>query len=379
MPPICREWKECTVEKWIREVFVSGKIGEALDFDGINDHAMVPSFQLGAPLSVSVWVKYRNLDESWTRIIDFGNDYKNNNIILNNHIGKTNQFNFSVWNPVNSEDWASIDVPNMVYLNEWVHLVSSIDANGLFKVYGAGVLCGSLQSDFVPANISRSRQYIGKFRWSGPHFSGLMDDLRIYEREISPSEVQALYNLGGASIINPPIDLNSTSSLSILEESSIGTFIGEFNASDPDGDSITYHLVGEEGVNDNSLFDLNSTTGILTNSVILDYETNATTYTITVQAKDEHYVTLEHNFTVFLLDQIEDRDKDGYSDLIEQDQGSDPDDNTSFPGTDYRNADLSTLMPIDLITILGISKELIYPVKTCVNLVLSVLILKELI
>ena len=77
------------------------------------------------------------------------------------------------------------------------------------------------------------------------------------------------------------------------------------------------------------------------NSVILDYETNATTYTITVQAKDEHYVTLEHNFTVFLLDQIEDRDNDGYSDLIEQDQGSDPDDNTSFPGTDYRNADLS--------------------------------------
>ena len=151
--------------------FVSGKIGQALDFDGVNDHAMVPSFQLGAPLSVSVWVKYRNLDESWTRIIDFGNDYKNNNIILNNSIGKTNQFNFSFWNPANSEDAASINVPNMVYLNEWVHLVSSIDANGLFKVYGAGVLCGSLQSDFVPANISRSRQYIGKMRWSGPHFS----------------------------------------------------------------------------------------------------------------------------------------------------------------------------------------------------------------
>ena len=32
---------------------------------------------------------------------------------------------------------------------------------------------------------------------------------------------------------------------------------------DPDGDSITHHLVGEEE-NDNALFDLNSTTGVLT-------------------------------------------------------------------------------------------------------------------
>ena len=38
---------------------------------------------------------------------------------------------------------------------------------------------------------------------------------------------------------------------------------------------------------------------------------------------------------------IADTDGDGYTDVIEQDQGSDPDDNTSFPGTDYRNADLS--------------------------------------
>ena len=34
---------------------------------------------------------------------------------------------------------------------------------------------------------------------------------------------------------------------------------------------------------------------------------------------------------------IADTDGDGYSDVIEQDQGSDPDDNSSFPGTDYRN------------------------------------------
>ena len=81
------------------------------------------------------------------------------------------------------------------------------------------------------------------------------------------------------------------------------------------GIRLTYHLVGDEGVNDNALFDLNSTSGVLTNSVILDYETNDTTYTITVQAKDEHNVSLEHNFTVYLSDVYEPSQPNHFVDL----------------------------------------------------------------
>ena len=39
-----------------------------------------------------------------------------------------------------------------------------------------------------------------------------------------------------------PNDLNSTSALTILENQPVGTIIGEFNATDPDGHSITYSL-----------------------------------------------------------------------------------------------------------------------------------------
>ena len=39
------------------------------------------------------------------------------------------------------------------------------------------------------------------------------------------------------------LELNSTSSLTIAENQPIGTVVGEFNATDPDGDEITYHLV----------------------------------------------------------------------------------------------------------------------------------------
>ena len=49
-----------------------------------------------------------------------------------------------------------------------------------------------------------------------------------------------LANLGWAN--SAPTDINA-SNLSIAENSSIGTVIGEFNATDPDGHAITYSLV----------------------------------------------------------------------------------------------------------------------------------------
>jgi hypothetical protein len=82
----------------------------------------------------------------------------------------------------------------------------------------------------------------------------------------------------------PPRDLNSTAVLAFQENQPVGTVIGEFNATDPDGDAITYHFVN--GENNNSLFSLD-TNGTLKTATTFDYESNASSYTITVQAKDE--------------------------------------------------------------------------------------------
>ena len=97
---------------------------------------------------------------------------------------------------------------------------------------------------------------------------------------------------------DPPRDLNSSTVLSIAENQPVGTIVGEFNATDPDGDAITYHFVN--GENNNSLFTLD-TNGTLKTATTFDYESNASTYTITVQAKDELNATTEGNFTVTLI------------------------------------------------------------------------------
>ena len=98
-----------------------------------------------------------------------------------------------------------------------------------------------------------------------------------------------------------PIDLNFTGSLAFNENLSIGTTLAEFNASDPDGDSLTYHLVDENGSTKNDLFTLDQN-GTLKTAVLFDYETNASTYLIRIQAKDELNASIEKDFTLLLLD-----------------------------------------------------------------------------
>ena len=94
----------------------------------------------------------------------------------------------------------------------------------------------------------------------------------------------------------PPFDLNTTAPLTIPENQPVGTVVGQFNATDPDGDPITYHLVSGEGDADNSLFTLDQN-GTLKTAVVLDYETGDS-LTIRVQARDELNATVEGNFSV---------------------------------------------------------------------------------
>ena len=93
--------------------------------------------------------------------------------------------------------------------------------------------------------------------------------------------------------------------LNFAENLPIGSVIGEFNGTDPDANTaLTYHLVSGTGDNNNSLFTTESN-GTLKTATTFDYENNASSYSIRVQAKDEFNATVEQVFTLFLTDVYE--------------------------------------------------------------------------
>ena len=70
---------------------------------------------------------------------------------------------------------------------------------------------------------------------------------------------------------------------------------------DPDAKTLTYHLVSGAGDGNNSFFTM-ETNGTLKAAVTFDYESNASSYSIRVQAKDEHNATVEEIFLVTITD-----------------------------------------------------------------------------
>jgi hypothetical protein len=147
--------------------------------------------------------------------------------------------------------------------------------------------------------------------------------------------------------INESPTLLSLSNNTLLENQPTGTVVGEFNATDPDVNaSLTYHLVNGNGSNQNYLFILDSN-GTLKTATTFDFETNASTYTITVQAKDELNATAEGNFSISLLNIIEDFDQDGIEDHYDLDDDDDgfPDTEEIAYGSDPRDANSTANAP----------------------------------
>ena len=130
------------------------------------------------------------------------------------------------------------------------------------------------------------------------------------------------------NINETPISL-SLSNNTLLENQLTGTVVGVFNATDPDANAtLSYSLVHGNGSNQNYLFILDSN-GTLKTATTFDYESNASSYVITVQAKDELNATTEGNFSISLLNLIEDFDQDGIEDHYDSD-----DDNDGFTDTE---------------------------------------------
>jgi uncharacterized Fe-S cluster-containing radical SAM superfamily protein len=98
-----------------------------------------------------------------------------------------------------------------------------------------------------------------------------------------------------------PTDLSVLGNLEILENQPIGSFICEFNATDLDGDLLSYYLVNGDGDINNEMFTLDQN-GTLRTNQIFDYESNVV-LSIRVQVTDNKSGTISEKFIVKIFDE----------------------------------------------------------------------------
>jgi hypothetical protein len=167
---------------------VEGIIGQAINFDGIDDFLEIPTFPFGGPFSISVWVKNHNISAHYARIIDFFNGAGDDNIVLT-WIGSTGRMKLDIFNV---ESRTLMETQQVFPENEWVHVAAVVDEGNIGYLYWNGTLIktGPLE---MPWTTQRAFHWLGRSAWSfDEYYDGLMDELIIFDRALSADEIELL-------------------------------------------------------------------------------------------------------------------------------------------------------------------------------------------
>ena len=172
---------------------VEGKMGQALSFNGNSQYVDIPStIYSSSGGTISLWAYRTGAGSGADAVIGSfggtGNERAPTFELYGSDIGWDfgSQFN---------QDTGVIFTPK-----KWFHIVLTYDANWHVNVYVNSIQVASNIISSSPLPFY-SAVYIGGYANYGTHyFQGTIDDVRIYNRALSASEVLALYNEGATKL-----------------------------------------------------------------------------------------------------------------------------------------------------------------------------------
>ena len=171
-----------------------GKFSGALSFDGTDDYVDTKdfSFSKNDSFTFSVWAK--TLAFGASQVI-FGKP--NPNWEYTFMTDGTNAVRFVYWNTTGSRGAIEMSSPSNLFPNNtWTHFVISYDGstkvakmyvNGIEKVSHSGV------SDTFQNRTNNLWIGAGYYAWVQRYFNGSIDDVRIYNKALSATDVKKLY------------------------------------------------------------------------------------------------------------------------------------------------------------------------------------------
>jgi len=201
-----------------------GKYGAALSFNGTSSYVDLgnpAALQLTGSITLEAWVKAAATPPDDGQIVAKSNDSSGWQLKTTRDAGPQN-FNVTVTN--SSGTRAKRFSTTTRALNTWYHVAGVYDASArTLTTYVNGVLeSGILQGTVPIANLNAAvNANIGR-RTGGYYFNGIIDEVRIYNRALSATEIQNDMNtpFGGSAI---PADTQAPTAPANLNATSTGT------------------------------------------------------------------------------------------------------------------------------------------------------------
>ena len=162
---------------------VTGKIGQALEFDG-DDHIELPDDVSGKEnVTISVWIRPTDFKSDRT-VFGYWIDPARSHLLLYYDVDD------DIWRLIirsSGGDVKDIKVPSPE-IDVWTHLAVSYEAGGELKLYIDGSK-DSVDAPATPLNDTGAVWFGIGWDGSHPRFVGIMDEVCIYNRVLTQEEI----------------------------------------------------------------------------------------------------------------------------------------------------------------------------------------------
>lgn len=190
---------------------VLGRFGQAFSFNGSGQYVNVGNLGVSGAATLAMWIKPSQLTGD-DRLIGQLSGATNQQGALS--IGVSgNSGALMVWAGINP--WHALTPTGTFATNNWYFVVVVYSGgNATAYVNGVEKLTAAANFNFSGVSAGIGAKFLGT---NGNTFSGVMDDVRAYNRALSATEVQQLYNSGapghGVTIDTAPMGGNLSNGL----------------------------------------------------------------------------------------------------------------------------------------------------------------------
>ena len=165
----------------------AGRHGRALSFDGLNDWVTVADhnlLDLTTGLTIEAWVRPAVASTDWTTIAL--KERGTNGLAYSLYAADGGGRPPATYINRNGSDIATAG-PSALPLNTWTHVTGTYDGANL-RLYVNGTQV-AFRAESGPVSTSNNPLRLGGNGVWGEFFNGLIDEVRIYDRALSPAEI----------------------------------------------------------------------------------------------------------------------------------------------------------------------------------------------